>query len=292
MLQATDVTRFRPVPPVPLHVHDVAVVAKSRDVFRASVADAIAGGIRPAIYGSGWEPFVDPALVVSDVRCPTRSSPSCTRRSGVLLNDHWQTMHEWGFVSNRLFDALACETPVISDDLPEIAGLFDGAVLTYRDAAQLRELIVLDARRSTRRPCAGRARTRAGRDQPHLRPPRRPVPRRARAPRSRCRDPDQPQRHDRAQHRRDLDVESGPWSRPAAGSGSNGTALDGAPVAGKYVIVAEPFASVTRSPVADWCAVPDAYQRMTGAGAGGAWSRSNGARAARDRASASRSAAR
>ena len=38
MLQATDVTRFRPVPPVPLHVHDVAVVAKSRDVFPASVA--------------------------------------------------------------------------------------------------------------------------------------------------------------------------------------------------------------------------------------------------------------
>jgi spore maturation protein CgeB len=50
-------------------------------------------------------------------------------------------MHEWGFVSNRLFDALGCGTPVISDDLPEIAELFDGAVLTYRDAPELRALV-------------------------------------------------------------------------------------------------------------------------------------------------------
>ncbi len=140
MLQATDVTRFRPVPPQTVHAHDVAVVAKSRDVFRVAVADAIAGGVRPAIYGSGWEPFVDSSLVVSDY-VTNEELPAVYSSVGVLLNDHWQTMHAWGFVSNRLFDALACETPVISDDLPEIAELFDGAVLTYRDAAQLAELI-------------------------------------------------------------------------------------------------------------------------------------------------------
>jgi len=140
MLQATDVTRFRPVPAQPVHAHDVAVVAKSRDVFRTSVADAIAGGVRPAIYGSGWEPFVDAALVVSEY-VPNEELPAVYSSVGVLLNDHWQTMHTWGFVSNRLFDALACETPVISDDLPEIDELFDGAVLTYRNAIQLPELI-------------------------------------------------------------------------------------------------------------------------------------------------------
>ena len=69
---------------------------------------------------------------------------------GVLLNDHWQSMHEWGFVSNRLFDALACETPVISDDLPEIAELFDGAVLTYHDAARAARARRRDARRPDR----------------------------------------------------------------------------------------------------------------------------------------------
>jgi spore maturation protein CgeB len=137
MLQATDPSRFRPVAPDPVHAHDVAVIAKSRGVFRSAVADAIAEGIRPAIYGSGWEPFVDPELVVS-AYVANDELPVVYSSVGVLLNDHWQSMYEWGFASNRLFDALACETPVISDDLAEIAELFDGTVLTYRDAPELR----------------------------------------------------------------------------------------------------------------------------------------------------------
>ena len=60
---------------------------------------------------------------------------------GVLLTDHWDTMHEWGFVANRLFDALACETPVVSEDFPEIAELFQGAVLTYREPGDLEPLV-------------------------------------------------------------------------------------------------------------------------------------------------------
>jgi glycosyltransferase involved in cell wall biosynthesis len=159
MLQATDITRFRPVPAQSVHAHDVAVVAKSRDVFRTSVADAIAAGIRPAIYGSGWEPFLDPALVVSDY-VSNEDLPIVYSSVGVLLNDHWQTMYEWGFVSNRLFDALACETPIISDDLPEIDELFDGAVLTYRDAAHLRTLIAA----TLADPAAARERAARGRE--------------------------------------------------------------------------------------------------------------------------------
>jgi len=61
--------------------------------------------------------------------------------AGVLLNDHWETMRDWGFVSNRLFDALACGTPVISDDLVELDELFAGAVLEYRDAGELRDFV-------------------------------------------------------------------------------------------------------------------------------------------------------
>ena len=140
MLQATDVNRFRPVPVDPRHAHDVAVVAKSRDVFRSSVADALAVGIRPAIYGNGWEAFVDPTLVVADY-VPNEELPIVYSSIGVLLTDHWDTMHEWGFVSNRLFDALACDTPVIAPELPEINELFAGAVLTYREPGELRAIV-------------------------------------------------------------------------------------------------------------------------------------------------------
>ena len=44
----------------------MTVVAKSRDVLRPIVADAIAAGLRPAVYGGGWERLIDRGLVVSD----------------------------------------------------------------------------------------------------------------------------------------------------------------------------------------------------------------------------------
>lgn len=140
LLQATDAERFHPVAADAEHAHDVAIVAKSRNVYRAAVSDAVAAGIRPAIYGSGWEAFVDPGLVVRQY-VPNEELPTVYSSVGVLLNDHWQSMHDWGFVSNRLFDALACGTPVISEELAELDELFAGAVLTYRNVDELRDLV-------------------------------------------------------------------------------------------------------------------------------------------------------
>lgn len=140
LLQATDANRFRPLVGAPEHTHDVAIVARSRDVFRSAVADAVTAGLRPAIYGSGWKPFVDPALIVREY-VPNDELATVYSSVRVLLNDHWETMREWGFVSNRLFDALACGTPVISDHLPELEALFEGTVPTYHDVDELRELV-------------------------------------------------------------------------------------------------------------------------------------------------------
>jgi glycosyltransferase involved in cell wall biosynthesis len=137
MLQATDSHRFRPMTPVPKHEHPITVVAKTRDVPRPIVMDAIAAGLRPAIYGTGWESFVDPSLVVASY-VPNAELPVVYSSAGVLLADHWEEMRAWGFVSNRVFDALACGTPTIADALPEIADLFGDAVTTYREPDDLR----------------------------------------------------------------------------------------------------------------------------------------------------------
>ena len=67
--------------------------------------------------------------------------PTVYSSAGVVLNDHWRTMRAWGFVSNRLFDVLACGTPVISDPVDGIDELFDGAVLEYRTPDELRALV-------------------------------------------------------------------------------------------------------------------------------------------------------
>jgi glycosyltransferase involved in cell wall biosynthesis len=160
LLQATDPQRFRPWPPDPQHAHPVAIVAKSRDVVRKAVADALAAGLRPAIYGSGWEALVDPKLVMADY-VPNETLPILYSSIGVLLADHWDAMRAWGVVSNRIFDALACGTPVISDFLPEVRELFGNAVPMYRDGAELRSLV--DAALGD--PTAARQRAATGREE-------------------------------------------------------------------------------------------------------------------------------
>lgn len=157
-LQATDHERFRPRAPVAAHTHPVAVVAKTREVLRPVVADALAAGLRPAIYGSGWDRFVDNTLVVAPY-VSNEDLPDVYSSVGVLLNDHWDTMRRWGFVSNRLFDALACGTAVISDDLPEIGEIFGDTVVTYRGSDDLRrqvETVLHDPERARERARRGR----------------------------------------------------------------------------------------------------------------------------------------
>jgi len=140
LLQATDHHRFNPRPVDPAHQHPVTVVGKTRNVLRSVVADAIAVGLRPSIYGSGWRTLVDPDLVVAD-HVANEDLPTVYSSAGVVLNDHWRTMKAWGFVSNRLYDVLACGTPVISDRVPGLDELFDDSVLQYGTPDELRSLV-------------------------------------------------------------------------------------------------------------------------------------------------------
>jgi glycosyltransferase involved in cell wall biosynthesis len=158
LLQATDPGRFRPCAPSVDHEHPVTVVAKTRNVLRPMVADALAAGIEPAIYGGGWEHLVDPSLVIAD-HIDNDVLPVVYSSAGVVLNDHWDTMAAWGFVSNRIFDVLACGAPIVSDDVPEIHGLFGDAVPTYRTADELGVLV----REILADPVAARERAAAGR---------------------------------------------------------------------------------------------------------------------------------
>lgn len=139
-LQATDPLHFRPVPPDPAHRHEVTVVANSRGVARSAVADAVAAGLHPAIHGMGWEGLVDPALVCAPY-ADIEHLPAVYCSADVVLNDHWETMRRWGFLSNRILDVAACGTPVASDRLPEVAELFGDLVPTWERPEELQDLV-------------------------------------------------------------------------------------------------------------------------------------------------------
>ena len=50
-------------------------------------------------------------------------------------------MREKGFISNRIFDAIACGAYVISDEVSGLDELFEGRVDTYETVEQLNQLI-------------------------------------------------------------------------------------------------------------------------------------------------------
>src|SRR5262245_7527 len=137
LLQATDPQRFRPEVAIPDTGHRLLFVGNSRrEVYRPSVRHLIEAGADVAIYGRGWEQFVDPRYVKGQ-QIPNDQLAAAYRSAGVVLNDHWDDMRESGFMSNRLFDAVAAGARVISDDIAGSEETFGAAVRTYRSPEEL-----------------------------------------------------------------------------------------------------------------------------------------------------------
>jgi GT2 family glycosyltransferase/spore maturation protein CgeB len=159
LLQATDPKRFHPHPPLSKYEHPVAFVGNSRFVRRPVVEHALTAGLDLAVYGANWERFL-PADAVRAVHIPNDELSQLYSSVSVLLNDHWEGMRVCGMASNRIFDALACGTVVVSDELPGVEELFDGGVLTYKGPSDLRrtvEALLMDEGERRRRAERGRA---------------------------------------------------------------------------------------------------------------------------------------
>ena len=60
---------------------------------------------------------------------------------GVLLNDHWDTMRDSGFLSNRLFDGSAAGAFIITDEVRGLATVFGDAIETAANATELKEKV-------------------------------------------------------------------------------------------------------------------------------------------------------
>ena len=171
LLQATDHRRFAPRPVDPAHRHDVTIVAKTRDVLRPVVADALAAGLRPRIYGGGWRGLVDPA---TDRGRPRRQRGAADR---VLLGRRRAQRplaHDAG-VGLRVQPALRRAGVRHPGDLRS-RGRHGRAVRRRRARVPHARRAAGTGRRGAGRPgacpTAGRARPRSGPGQPHLRPPR------------------------------------------------------------------------------------------------------------------------
>jgi spore maturation protein CgeB len=137
--QATDPRRFYPEGDL-RYRHELLYVANSRKVMRRMMSDLLPTEHELAVYGTNWRGLIDDRYIAAE-HIPNHDLRRAYSTAAIVLNDHWDDMRAHGFVSNRIYDALACGALVISDHMPELEDRFGGAVLTYRDRGELNELI-------------------------------------------------------------------------------------------------------------------------------------------------------
>jgi hypothetical protein len=119
---------------------DVLFIGNTRHTFRDAVREAVAAGANLSVYGKNWDEFID-ARYIRGENLPNRHLPQAYASARIVLNDHWADMREAGFISNRLFDAVASGARVLSDHIDGLDVLFEGAVQTYQSSQEFAFLV-------------------------------------------------------------------------------------------------------------------------------------------------------
>lgn len=140
MLQATDTRIFHPPPDVsqPRRRPPTFVGSNFKRRSRQIVTDLLAQKIDFRVIGAGWEDLPD--WIWESAWVDNATLGDVYREASIVLADHWPDMAELGFLQNRVFDAVACATPVIVDSAAGIAETFGSLVQTYNNPQDLRLL--------------------------------------------------------------------------------------------------------------------------------------------------------
>ena len=133
LLQCTDTELFCPEGEKDeKYSGDYIFVGSTRGVMRDCALWAAEDHLPLHIWGGGWEKMLpDHPEMIEGQEKANEELPALYRAAKVTLNDHWKDMLEHQIVNNRIFDALACGLPVISDGCEEMKEIFPDAVLYY-----------------------------------------------------------------------------------------------------------------------------------------------------------------
>ncbi|MCH7666388.1 MAG: glycosyltransferase [Acidobacteria bacterium] len=134
LLQCTDPAVFHPESGAGTG-RRVLFVGNSRKQLRPIVRDAVDGGLPLSVFGAMWEGLIPELYVEGEHICNDELHRFYTDAE-VVLNDHWPSMKENGFVSNRIFDAGACGACIVTDETVGLSELFGDTVATYDGTAE------------------------------------------------------------------------------------------------------------------------------------------------------------
>jgi|GEM_PF-4220447 len=107
-------------------------VGNTRNIPRPCVQWAIEYGLDLRVWGRGWDEFIDTKYVMGGY-ISNEELGGLYQRSRFTINDHWNDMAAFGYINNRVFDALACGLPVISDHHDSLQEKFPDEILYYKN---------------------------------------------------------------------------------------------------------------------------------------------------------------
>jgi len=139
MWQCTDTKKFFPESSEK-YKSELLFVGNSRRVYRKILKDLLPTNHNLSVYGADWEGLIDKRYIKGE-HIPNDELHLAYSSCKILLNDHWEDMREKGFISNRIFDGLACGAYIISDEVVGLDELFGNVVDTYKTSDELNKLI-------------------------------------------------------------------------------------------------------------------------------------------------------
>lgn len=130
LLQCTNTGLFYPETNPDIPGCDYLFIGSSRGQYRETVKYSIDNGISLDVFGNNWETII-PKNFIKGTYISNDQLRYYYSNCRVLFNDHWKDMSANGFLSNRLFDAVACGCVVISDYVEGIKEIFGESVMVY-----------------------------------------------------------------------------------------------------------------------------------------------------------------
>lgn len=137
--QAADTAIFKPLEKPP--VKDIDLLFVGTNYYgdkRRRIIDDVLASEKPydlAIIGKNWKGFVEDKTIKAVYVHPEKL-PDIYARAKIVLNDHHETMRQWGFINDRTYNLAAMKAFQISDD---VEGLDQLGIVTYRTANDLHQ---------------------------------------------------------------------------------------------------------------------------------------------------------
>jgi spore maturation protein CgeB len=103
------------------------------------VAWAVEAGLPLSVIGARWDWLPEGAWIRRHIRNSKLGAFYASAK--VVLNDHPPEMRLQGYVNNRVFDVLACGTPLVSDPVAGLPDGFDEFVYFADDPQSLKDAI-------------------------------------------------------------------------------------------------------------------------------------------------------